>query len=442
MSELFEFIDINTLQRQYSSDFDIKGTKDKETIPLEELVKMINNCPINSAALSLLGSIAVNTFGSYNHPDERLHKIGQRYYTKTEFIKSNFDTMQCSIYDVYSKIVKQTIALGFSVAEIVFSSTIEGFENEIRLQNINVLNPLKCKFLLEKNRIKYVVYTGGDKPVKIPYQKVLHIINSRIDNNDPKGFPQAARAYPYYKALRNLLNNMAINMQKCATGVWILKVPSNDSVAEIDEAGNVIKNPDGTPKIIPAIVAAKKAAEEIRNHSVLVTGKEVDTVFNPMSANTGEMIGVADYLTRLILLAYNIPQGVLQDTNMLGQTGVNLGHRLIMDTYLQGVLNQIKESILNNIIRKLFYLNLGPNEVTDLGFFRQEHYDPNLGSLIMGNITSATASGALSSNDPDVINRIREICGLPIKSTQELINESIMNYIAKSQGLIPEDETQ
>ena len=106
-----------------------------------------------------------------------------------------------------------------------------------------------------------------------------------------------------------------------------------------------------------------------------------------------------------------------------------------MDSTIEGVIVQIRDQLIEKIIKPLLIANFG--ERKNFGSFSyQQSADPAVANARVSTIISAIASQILPNNDPDVINKLREDLSLPPLSRQEVDNMRNQKQLNEQLGLL------
>ncbi|ARV58034.1 hypothetical protein BZZ01_04745 [Nostocales cyanobacterium HT-58-2] len=409
---------------------------------LDDLTKMLRWCPINRVAVELKALRAATTFGDYYHSDPNPYPTASGEKTIQEWIRGNFDSMRGSLTDVVGKIVRQAYALGRCCGEIVWEKKTSGIRQEWRLKRINLLTPSRYNFAGSKGKVDRLVYTpNGGKPFAIPYSKVVHVYSPSIDEpDDPRGDPQAARALPFYRARQQMYKAWSIAAKKQATGTTVIQAPSEKTVPARDRAGNQRYNADGSPKTEPALTAAVSAAQQIENGSVF--GTDLENRVTSIPANGGENffnITLIHY-QKIIFYCYGVPSTIFDDTaSGIGNTGVNAGHRLILDNQIEAIIQSLRDELLEKVVRPLLLANFGRKFESNLGEFKSQKFlDPALASTRVSNLIMAMTNGPIDANDLEAINRLREDLGLSPLPKEIFDQQQIAKLLAQQEQQVNE----
>ena len=410
----------------------VTDVRSKGKYPLKDLSAMLKADPISGAAVTVKSARAIALTGSFKHSNENVARFPSGEYTPTEFINSCWESMEGSLTDTILKMAKQAYGLGRSVAEIVFSTDLGDYKGELRIKRINILEPSRIKFAGKKGEIDRVIYNSSKGEVAIPYAKCIHVFNAPIDSNDPNGEPQAACAYPYWEAHKLLMREWAIATQRQATGLTIVQAPSEDAIPEMNEKGEVIKDENGSIKYTSALAQALKQLQGLSNGSIVGTDRKNSIVTVPQTGGEGFFNLTSEKLDKYRWLAFGIPWTIFNEgTATLGQAGLNFGHRLILDTQIEEIARQMRDRLINNIVRPLLIWNFGIKD--DFGSFESEQFlDPGQAGMRVSNLMTCIQTGVFNQNDLEALNQLRKDLGLSLKK-QSVFNEELIAKLMAAQ---------
>lgn len=383
---------------------EISRRKDKYT--LREMVDMLETDPTSKACVELKSLRATVSLGDYQHSEKQIQS----------WVRSNFDSMEGSLGASVGQLCS-AMPLGFAVSEIDFTSRCPGRWGEWRLQGINILEPTKVSFRGSKGKISHVVYVDGDGKKKyIPYNKCIHVINGMATSfNEPYGSAEARRAMPYFRSKQTLTAELLIAGKNQATGILVGQADSNDSVRMMDGNNKPIKNPDGTDKVVSAVESLAYQLGNIENSNVIAT--DLKNKIFPLALPTGEGFFNVNlqYINRQILLSFGVSALLFDEgSSGLGNSGISQAHKSVLDSQIEAIVNQLRDKILENIVRPLLVFNFGAKYAQNLGTFAvQASTDPNI-VISKGNfLLSALSSGIIPGTDLAAVNTLREMVGVP-----------------------------
>ena len=436
--------ELNELDTNYVRELPDTG----ETYVLEDLIKMIKICEVNNAAINIKTMRAVSALGSYYNDDDQAFIPSRRgKQTIQEWVRGNFQSMRGSLASVVRKMIRQAYSLGTSVGEIQWESKTNSNSSyqEWRLAAIPVLNPLHYNFAGIKGSVDRIIYNPiYHAPKAIPYSKLLHIYTPSLEEpEDPRGEPASARALPYYKGSRICYKQWTIAGQREATGRTVVKVPSDKTVIIYGSDGKPIFK-DGKIQEQPAAVATLNAFQKAENGAVTITDKENDVVNIPGNAGENFFNTQSTNYEKKIFLAYGVPSTIFGDTqSSIGSAGINAGHRLILDTQIEDLVNDLRDQLIEKVIRPLLLANFGNRFEDNLGRFESDKFlDPTMVSMRVSNLTLSMGQGFIDANDLEAINRLREDLGLSPKSKEEFDQEQLAKLLAQQEYQRQQQEMQ
>lgn len=405
-----------------------------ETATTEQLIKMYKICPYNGLAIRFLALRAAGALGEYNHTETKLFRTSTGNQTLREWVTSNFQTMRGSLRQSVKKMLTQAICVGYSVAEIVNTARMPGHHGEWRLWKLKVLNPCRYSFAGkdgEWDRIIYKSHRKGEYP--IPRQKLVHIYIPSVDEPEhPLGCPLALRGFPYYIARQLALKNWNDRLARNAIGTTIIKGDSNITVTKKNALGEVLLGADGKPLKRPALEDHVQKASKARDGSVLGLPKEFDYQHFPGTSGVGADYNMA--LTRYsddIWISYGIPKTIFgEGSAVLGQAGLNYGHRLVLDAQIEDMIEMMRNQLLEMVIRPLLAANFGIRQQDDFGTFKTDTFLPPENAQMRANlISSGMLQDIIDSNDLAAKNQYRRDCGLEPISAEDYNQQQVRKML-------------
>ncbi len=395
---------INRVTQSFLQEIDNVDTK------ITDYLKMARKDPLVRSCIELKCLRTSIMLGKYSHPDNFIE----------QWVQSNFDSMIGSLTHQVGRLAA-AMPLGFAGAEIVFTDEVSG---EWRLKSINVLDQTRTTFEGKNGAIKYLRYrepTGNDK--RIPYPKVLHIVNGFSTNigeyDMVYGDAESGTAYQYFKAKQAVLTEMMISAKNSASGMWLGKADSNETVQIVDINGIPQTNPDGTPRTQSAVHALHQQMLNLENNSVIVTDKK-----NEISALIPDKndVGWQNYINILdngILRSYGVPELIFKEgTGSTLSSTLGRQHKTILDAQIESIVSQIRDQLIEKVVKPLLIWNFG---ITDnFGTFKlDEIQDQESVSLRVQNIISAVSAQILPAQNIHVQNALYDSLGLPTVSATE-----------------------
>jgi hypothetical protein len=264
---------------------------------------------------------------------------------------------------------------------------------------------------------KLRVYVGGVTGfVEVPFAgddgRFLHLINGRnLAFRDPDGVPALDSVMAAWQAWKILLSEMVVAGQRQATPLLVGYAPTAVRVAtgEVDGSGNDIT--------VSAVEALLGQLELTDNRSVLST--DIENRIEAISSQAGAEFFVAalGYLQQIQLLGLCMPESILTATGV-GDSNLNAGQRDTLAQLVASLANQIKEVLLEQVVRKLITWNFGDQD--SYGEFPSPEVDSTDRIALLNALVNAVTQGVFSAADLDVINHARELAGLPDVDQVEL----------------------
>lgn len=367
----------------------------------DDYLDAADSSPVIGPALEVISLMSLLYLGDYTHPDQ----VAQ------DFIRRNFEQMNGSILLSLEELVGSSFALGPGVAQW----GIEPRDGDWCLIDLQILDPRTYIFKGSKGQISSVTYTGGANPVDIPYGgeegRIVHIVSGRSLNfRNPWGRPALRRVMPAYRAWKILMSEMLIAGQRQATPIVVAYSDTAVEVPLLDATGQPLLDANGDEVTIRAPKALADQIENLDNHSYISTDLK-----NRIEALHAEVGGSFFFeglklLQQLQLLGLLMPESILTSTGV-GDSNLNTGQRSTLGLIITSLVSQAKEKILDGPIRWLLTWNQGDQET--FGDFVPPD-DLKIDPLDLFNaLNGAVSSGWFSAQDLAVLNRGRQIVGLP-----------------------------
>ena len=374
-----------------------------DTVGIDEYLLMATTDPICGAGIEVPMLMGALKLGKYHHDDENIQD-----WTRQNFVNMH-GSLQLSFAEMW-----QAKPFGHSWSEI----SVEPKNGSWMLQSIMAVDPRYFRYAGSIGKIKEIRYrTVPEGLIDIPYEKGIHITNGRHLNigRDPYGFAECKKAYPYWKAKKLILAAMVIAAQRQATPLLVGKTDLESSFELVDSLGNILLNSEtGLPIRGRAGDRMKSALEQIENQSVIVIDKAIDEITAIAQQTDGAFfLNVLRFLNSQILMAFLMPETVITTGSQgaSGDSNLNAGHGAILDLVVSSFTQQIKERLIEDVCRFLIFNEFGEQE--SYGHFQEPEIDSTDNVALLGAIANSATSGVLGGNDLDVINRSRDLAGIP-----------------------------
>lgn len=379
-------------------------SSDDDRITVNECLEMLTTNPIASAAVEAKVLLGLGLWGDYRHEDQGLQ----------DFIQDNFEHMQGSLSLSVAELLS-TAPIGWASSEIAYYLESEAPAG-LRLESLMILDPRLYAFRGLRGKIEDVLYRSpSGREVPIPYEtKILHIVNKRhLAFGSPTGVPDCRVAAASYRAWKIVINEAILAGQRQATPIIVGKAPAEARVQLLNPAGQPMQDADGNYVTIPATQRLAEALENLNSNGGYIsvdTQHEIQALAQQTDGQFFQLL--LEYLQRLMLLSFMVPETLLQvGRGGLGNEGLAKIHREIMMAQLRGLLAQIKDQLIEKVVRPLIEWNFGPQE--SYGFFEEpeEHAEDEL--ELLKAVTDAIAKGTMPATDLAVVNRQRQLAGIP-----------------------------
>lgn len=366
----------------------------REYTPQEYLDAL--TCPIAKAPITVITLLGLSFFGEYTHKEEKIQI----------FIRSNFEGMQGSLHTTIQQLMS-AIFMGNSVAE--WGIVPKG--KQWVLDRIKILTPGRWSFMGAKGEITQIRYYSTQN-IDVPYEQCLHIVNNpHMAFDDPRGVSDLDGAIAAIKAWNILMSEMLIAGQRQATKQVV-------GYYDDDAPDTVIKDVEGNPVLdVQGVERTKTAGEQmseqlsnIENKTSMVTSirNKVEALDNEVATNFFEQ--ALNICQKAIFMSFLFPETALQVAAAGGDSNLNRGHMSLLETNVKALVDQIKETMLDKLIRPLIVWNFGDRD--DWGSFEveagAEEERVALGNLLI----SAFSNQIFTIDDLEAVNKLREFVGM------------------------------
>jgi hypothetical protein len=361
----------------------------EDSTPLADYIEMIQTSPIVGPAIELKVLLGLNRMGDYSNSDEDYQA----------FIRQCLEQMRGSLkLSIAEMLCVQP--LGFACSEW---APIE-HNGKWMLDTIQIMDPRKYRFRGKRGQIEDVLYAGDTGDIVVPYDRVIHLTNQRhISFGSPYGVAECKRALAAYKGWKITIAAALIAAKRRGEPITIGFAPGDEQV-------KVGEDSEGNPVYIPAPQALLNTLQDLENNSVAATSiaNRIETI---QAAEGTLILDVLKVLQQLQLMAFLVPESILSATGV-GDSNLNTGHRNVLDLCVGSVVSQIKERLIEDVIRPLLIWEFG-EEIEDFGSFPEPKAQEEGAIDLFNALINAVYNGAFSAADLDVINRMRELAGLP-----------------------------
>lgn len=369
--------------------------------PTSTYLDMAETSPLIGSALQVITLLAVARLGTYSHPDP----------DPEAFIRKNFEQMNGSLALSFEELMS-CFALGSAVAQW----GVEPRDGATMLIDIQILHPALYTFEGRYGKIENIVFRSGDgADVKIPYDgedgRIVHVVNGRhLAFRKPRGIPALKRCLAAWKAWKIVIGEMLVAAQRQATPIVVGYSDSGATIPMLDATGQPLLDADGNQVLIPVPTALLNQLESLDNRSVISTDmkNKIETLEQQTSGTF--FFEALRLLGQLQLIGLIFPETILTATGT-GDSNLNTGQRTTLGLVVESLVDQIKEVILNGPVRWLLFWNYGA--VDNFGSFPSPEADNTDAIALLNALGNGVDRGLFSAADLAVINRGRELAGLP-----------------------------
>lgn len=377
---------------------------DSDRITIEECLNILTTHPSASAAGTARVLMGLSLWGEYQHPNETLQS----------FVRSNFSSMKGSLSLSVAEILS-VAPIGWAASEISYYLEKQAPAG-LRLESITILDPRLYSFRGKRSQIEDILYRSpSGKEVSIPYEnKVLHVVNKRhLAFGSPTGVSDCGVAKSAYQAWKIIVNEALLAGQRQATPIIVGKAPPDARVQLLDSSKRPETDASGNPITVPATDKLATELEGINKNGGIIsvdTNHELHTL--NQQTNGQFFMELLHYFERLIMLSFMVPETLFEvGKGGLGNAGIAESHLGVMTMQLKSSIEQIKDQLIEKVVRPLVEWNFGEQET--YGYFTEADAQEENKLALFTAITDAIAKGTFSAADLEVINRHRELAGIP-----------------------------
>jgi hypothetical protein len=368
-------------------------------VKLDDQIKALEADPVAYSCAELKASRLIKTIGEYVHEDGEI----------TNFVNDNLQNLVGNFDEVVGELAS-ALPFGFCAMEIVWKTQKIGKRVYWRIKEFRSMKQDQVAFQVKNGNVTHIKYNDGGIEKWIPMQKVVHVANGFITKNGAKkyfGNPELKRAYPYIRLKSLIFSELGVSAKRTATGFLHGKADSNKVTQLLDSRGKPIPDGKGGFLEISHTKALQTQFKNLETNGYIVTDNNVD--INPLNVNSGERFWnfAKQMLDEQIMRSFSIPELIWNagigslHTNALGQQQLT-----ILDSSIESISQQIKNVMLEKVIRFLIINNFGHQE--NYGKFDPKpQNDPNQEAVVTSNLITALSTGLVSSNDPEAINSLR-----------------------------------
>lgn len=368
--------------------------------PIADYLSMLVTNPIIGAAFELQVLMMLGMLGKFSHPDEAI----------MDFVNKNFEQMEGSLSLAVSEMAIAR-AVGHSLSEIVITPKNDAW----MLASLHGVDPRLFVYRGSKGRIDQIVYNGSYKSnLRISLKKFVHVVNGRhLSYGSPYGIASCRRALPSHHSWHILMNLMMQTAQTQPVPYLVGQADPRESVPQYrDDGVSPALDADGQQMLVNAVQDLQNKLSNLAANGVLATSlnSHVTTVGGGASFNFfGEALQSVE---RKMLQAFLVPETALQGSRSgLGDSSLADSQRTLLEDSIEAfVTHEIKENLLESVVRPLIEWNFGSQETYGT-FERDEEGEQELD--VANSILQSFATGAYKADDLEAINRLREIHGLP-----------------------------
>jgi hypothetical protein len=352
-----------------------------------------------------------------------------------EFIINNIENMNGSLPDIVGRLCS-AMPFGHSCAEIGFKAKKTFRKITYSLDGINILDPKRIMYAGRYGQITHVRYNDAVRQVWIPYKKCIHITNGLVTNYNERtayGDPECEVAFPFVKLYSVIMSEMAISAKTLATGILLGLADSDNTVYLYDKYNNPLKDNNGKIITVNAVQHLAEQLKQLENHSHIVTDKKNQVTALQIPAGEGFWNLAINLLKNDIMAAFVTPSMVFSEgSGAMGVASLSARHLSILDATVEAIVKQIRDQLIEKIIRPLIIWNFGKQDSYG-EFVVTSSSDPNADSMLISNLVMAFGQGLIPQTDIGALNVLRDKLKLPPLTQEEQSNMQMMQMMQQMQ---------
>ena len=358
---------------------------------------MVKTCPVLGSAYQVVLLLCLKELGDYTHSEEKIQK----------FIHKNFEQMRGSLPLSVSELLSCKL-IGYSASEKALRQEGKSW----MLDSLMILDPRHWDFRGTRDGIQDIQYQHN-QTIYIPYDRVLHLVNRRdLAFGDPYGVSDLTLADAAWQAWKIIVAEMLVAGKRQATPLVVGYADPETSIGATGELGNQLYEEDGiTPQLISSAQYLSDQLSDIENRSTLVVGLTDKIEALNQQTDGAFFFQALTYLHKILLMAFLVPETALEVVSGTGDSNLNSGHMATLHLNIEQVMGQIKEVLIEDLVRPLIEYEFGPQE--DYGEFKVEVAEGVDKIQLLGALVQAVNGGVFSTQDLELINRARQLAGLP-----------------------------
>lgn len=233
---------------------------------------------------------------------------------------------------------------------------------------------------------------------------------------------------------------MGVAAKRLATGILWGQADSNKEIIRTDSDGKTLLDYRGRPLKLTAVESLSQQLAKLENNSYIVTDK--DNIVSALNVPAGEQFWnlALMLIDTQILRSFIVPDTIFQQgVASFGVGGLAAMQLNILDSSVQEIVKQIKEQLIEKVIKNLIVWNFGIQ--SNYGeFVSSESVDPSKEQATLSNLISVLSMGLVPTTDTEATNKLRELLGLSQVSPEEQkfqadLNSQLQNLQQQGQNL-------
>lgn len=439
-----------------------KFIQNPSTVSVETYKRMVDTDDTIGSGVDFLTTCLAARIGGYTHPNKDI----------AAYVNKRLEEIEGGFFEVKKQMLSAAWA-GFSVGEVVWSNTEEGFvpqsivplppgtvlfetERTGKLTSDGILQyqrnynpalmqggigymngfsattaPFDVAFrpdpLAKLGDFSFPLRTGNIysyMAVRIPTVKCVHYaFGAQGGFRSPYGRSLLRRIYKYYVMKDAFLQMLAIALDRKGTPLTVIFADPNLTVQDPNKTNDGANARGRTRVGKRGDVAAREAFKNVHNDTTIILpgrkGQHYDLDFVPQASNAGDFIESIKMCNQAIMRGLLIPALVFMGGDGTGSYSLGQEHSQTFDKILDGFNAGARQALLQQLVRPLIAYNF-PKELWQadgLGDFSKRELTPEEVQKELAALEIANNMGGLDMNDLNDLNAVREKVNLEARET-------------------------
>lgn len=394
-------IDLNEiLNNQWSSWKSqwTEGVYNPDNIPVEMYERMLDTDETVFSGIEFLTMSALARLGQYVHTDDKIQ----------DFVNENLQQMDGNFVEACGDILT-ALAFGYSTTEILWKPV----GGKIHLRGLQTLHPKTIHLDIwtegpEKNKLKTIWQNFRSlHQAELPPSKVIHYAHRGKFGNH-YGRSRLKPAFKSWFIKDVILKAWGTCCERYGTPLRVGQVKNGASMVADPKSGAAIRLFDYTSSLLDKLgEKGSLTVDENTKVEILYPTKNFGEDFH-------QLVG---YCNTMVYRALGLPS-LIADQGSTGSYSLGKQHYELFVLVLEHILNELVDTIIDQLIRRLVDMNFGPQD--NYGDFTREKLQAEDEKLISECLTNLRTAGVIDPERLDDLNWMRDRVGLPLLEQEDI----------------------